>query len=110
MTSTAVREWVFGRRGWQPEPTKEERDAAARYRMEREWAAQRANYRVAWSQDRGGYFSQGKVGEDEWVDLTGRVYTLHVDAVVDAQLYAVNIVGERCHLHPDIANLTRRDA
>jgi len=81
--------------------------ATTPYELERAVLIRDANYRVAWSQD-DGYFAQGKCGEDEWVTLTGNRYSSHVAAVVDAKLYAGNVVGEACRLHPDIANLTRR--
>lgn len=45
------------------------------------------------------------------LDLTGNVYARnHAAATMDAKLYAANVAGEECRMHPDIANLTSREA
>jgi hypothetical protein len=76
---------------------------------EQQRAAERANYRIAWSQDRGGYFGQFKssgAAGDRWCDCyPGLARAGYTDAVLDCKLLAAR-AGEACRLHPLIANLT----
>jgi hypothetical protein len=67
-------------------------------------AAQVANYRIAWSQDRGGYFAQSKSEHNGWEDV-GKVHNNEVDARLDAKLDAP-LRGTTARLYPQIANLT----
>lgn len=100
--------WEYKTSPASPPATEQQKREAHAYRRELVELAKRANYRVAWSQDRGGYFAQARVGQsDEWVNINDRV-TGHAGATLDCRLYAGNVVGEECRLHPEIANLTVR--
>ena len=77
---------------------------ARRYYAEQQEAARTANYRIAWSQDAGGYFAQWRNGEREWITV-GPARRGHAEACLDAKLNA-GVAGTGCRLHPLIANLT----
>lgn len=72
------------------------------YQVEQE-KARVANYRLAWSQDLGGYFAQWRDG-DKWHTVAA-VRTSTAEASLDAKLNA-SVAGLECRLHPQIANLT----
>lgn len=75
-----------------------------RYYAQQQEAARVANYRLAWSQDRGGYFAQWRGESGQWYDV-GPVRASTADASLDAKLNA-NQCGQGVRMHPQIANLT----
>lgn len=77
-------------------------EARRQYLVQQE-QARVANYRLAWSQDLGGYFAQWRDGE-KWLTIAP-VRTCTAEASLDAKLNAGQC-GTECRLHPQIANLT----
>lgn len=77
---------------------------ARRQYAEQQEQARVANYRIAWSQDEGGYFAQWRDGDRGWITV-GKAHRVYAEATLDAKLNAGQC-GTECRLYPLIANLT----